>query len=63
MGARCRYCTIPIRSKSGIWGRGCAGCKGTLTRWLRSGKYTKAQLLGATYSWETEKWTVLEEAQ
>ena len=34
----------------------CAGCKGTLTRWLRSRKYTRDELLTMRYDHFTSKW-------
>ena len=47
---RCRYCGYPAaRNKQGQWGLACSGCKGSLTRRLRSGKY------GPTYANETKE--------
>ena len=60
----CRYCGHPpAKNKQGQWGRSCSGCKGSLTRMLRSGKYgqtyvkaTKERLRGMVYDWRTAKW-------
>ena len=47
---RCRYCGIPAaQNKQGQWGKACIGCKGSLTRRLRSGNY------GPTYAKETKE--------
>jgi len=61
---RCRYCgNPPANNKQGQWGRACSGCKGSLTRMLRSGKYgrtytkaTKERLLGMVKDHLTGKW-------
>lgn len=59
LDGRCKYCDVTgVRSKRGLWGFACIGCKGTLTRWHRSRKYTKDQLLAARYDWETHEWRV-----
>ena len=60
----CRYCgNPPANNKQGQWGRACSGCKGSLTRMLRSGKYgptyakaTKERLKAMTYDHMTAKW-------
>lgn len=53
----CKYCGITIQpNKQGIWGWACSSCKSTLTKRLRSGKYTKQQLLNAKYNWEKSEW-------
>jgi len=62
--SRCRYCgRPPAKNKQGRWGRACSGCKGGLTRMLRSGKYgqtyvkaTRERLMGMVYDWPTGKW-------
>jgi len=61
---RCRYCGNPAaNNKQGQWGQACSGCKGSLTRMLRSGKYgptyakaTKKRLMGMVYDHLTGKW-------
>ena len=61
---RCRYCgNPPANNKQGQWGRACSGCKGSLTRMLRSGKYgptyakaTKERLMGMVYDWVSGRW-------
>ena len=61
---RCRYCgNPPANNKLGQWGRACSGCKGSLTRMLRSGNYgrtyakaTKERLMGMVYDHRTAKW-------
>ena len=61
---QCRYCGNPAAyNKQGQWGRACSGCKGSLTRMLRSGKYgltyakaTRERLLGMVYDNLTGKW-------
>ena len=54
---RCRYCgNPPANNKQGQWGRACSGCKGSLTRMLRSGTATKERLLGMVYDHLTGKW-------
>ena len=61
---RCQYCgNPPANNKQGQWGRACSGCKGSLTRMLRSGKYgptyakaTKKRLLAMIYNHRTAKW-------
>jgi ribosomal protein L37AE/L43A len=63
---RCPYCgSYAAPNKQGIWAPACSGCKGSLTKMLRSGKYgptynkaTKARLLKARYSFRTRRWTV-----
>jgi hypothetical protein len=60
----CRYCGgPPANNKQGRWGRACSGCKGSLTRMLRSGKYgptyakaTGDRLLRMVYDHYTGKW-------
>ena len=60
----CRYCGIPAAyNKQGQWGRACSGCKGSLTKMLRSGKYgptyekaTKERLLDMVYDHLAGKW-------
>ena len=62
----CIYCgTIAAYNKQGQWGVACSGCKGSLTRMLRSGRYgdtykraTKERLKAARYNWDTGKWIV-----
>ena len=64
LNLRCPYCDRPAaHNKQGQWGRACSGCKGSLTRMLRSGKYgptyaqaTKEKLKAMRYDWLTEKW-------
>mgnify|MGYP005829355023 CR=1 len=47
---RCQYCGLPAAyNKQGQWGRACSGCKGSLTKMLRSGKY------GPTYAKDTKE--------
>ena len=68
---RCTYCDLPldVRNKQGQWGIfTCSGCKGSLTRMLRSGKYgptysknTKERLLQARYI--SGKWVVPKETE
>jgi len=61
---RCRYCDRPAAfNKQGQWGQACSGCKGSLTRMLRSGRYgptyakaTKERLRAMRYDWGTRKW-------
>lgn len=63
---RCPYCGRPAaQNKQGKWGRACSGCKGSLTRMLRSGKYgpayakeTRGRLKRAHYNWEAAKWEI-----
>ena len=60
----CTYCGVPAaQNKQGQWGVACSGCKGSLTRRLRSGKYgptydkaTKERLMRTRYDWTTGKW-------
>jgi hypothetical protein len=60
----CRYCGNPAaNNKQSQWGRACSGCKGSLTRMLRSGKYgpthakaTKERLKGMVYDNLYGKW-------
>jgi len=60
---RCRYCGLPVRNKQGRWGFACSGCKGSLTRMLRSGKYgptyakaTRERLWRMRYDPVSSKW-------
>ena len=66
---RCRFCGVyAARNKQGQWGNEsghgvCSGCKGSLTRRLRSGKHgpadakqTKERLRRTRYDWRTKKW-------
>ena len=54
---RCRYCGVSASyKKQGQWGLACSGCKGSLTRMLRSGKATKERLMRTRYDWTTGKW-------
>jgi hypothetical protein len=61
---RCVYCgNPPGNNKMGRWGRACSGCKGSLTRMLRSGKYgptyaraTADRLRRMVYDHLTGKW-------
>ena len=63
---RCCYCERPAAyNKQGQWGHACSGCKASLTKMLRSGKYgptydkaTKARLCQARYDWDSHKWVV-----
>ena len=59
----CRYCGLPVRNKQGKWGLACAGCKGSLTRMLRSGKHgptyakaTRERLWRMRYDPVSSKW-------
>jgi hypothetical protein len=60
----CRCCGRPAaQNKQGRWGVACSGCKGSLTRMLRSGKYgatyakgTRERLMGMRYDWGTGRW-------
>ena len=64
LSERCRYCGVyAARNKQGIWGMACSGCKGSLTRRLRSGNYgptyakaTKERLMATRYDHLTNKW-------
>ena len=66
MYGSCVYCGVPAaRNKQGAWGKACSGCKGSLTRMLRSGKYgptydfeTRKKLRQARYDWEQRKWVL-----
>ena len=59
----CRYCSRPAaQNKQGRWGVACSGCKGSLTRMLRSGTATKERLLGMVYDHLTAKWVDPEES-
>ena len=53
---RCKYCDAPVGSfnKAGKWFGACTGCKISLTKMLRSGKYTKDKLLNMR--WKMGKW-------
>ena len=71
---RCQYCGSPpfvvgdgafppAGNKQGEWGRACSGCKGALTRMLRSGKFgptyakaTKDRLMAMVYDRRSGKW-------
>jgi hypothetical protein len=61
---RCQYCGVEAaRNKQGQWGQACSGCKGSLTRRLRSGNYgptyakaTKERLMATRYDRRTDKW-------
>ena len=61
---RCRYCGVSASyKKQGQWGLACSGCKGSLTRRLRGGKYgppddkaTIEGLIRTRYDWRTGKW-------
>ena len=66
MVGTCDYCGIPAaHNKQGVWGPACSGCKGSLTRMLRSGRYgspyagnTKRRLRTARYDWISNQWIV-----
>ena len=61
----CRYCGYYSEGNTqGRWGVACSGCKGSLTKRLRSGKYgprnakaTKERLMATRYEYTTRKWT------
>jgi hypothetical protein len=54
---RCRYCgNPPANNKQGQWGQACSGCKGSLTRMLRSGTATKERLMGMVYDHLSGQW-------
>ena len=63
---KCQYCGVPAeQNKQGNWAPACRGCKASLTKMLRSGKYgdtynkqTKMRLLAARYDWNSHKWIV-----
>ena len=63
---KCQFCGLPAEhNKQGNWSPACRGCKGSLTRMLRSGKYgdtynrqTKRRLMMARYNWDNRKWIV-----
>ena len=61
---KCVYCGLPAAfNKQGRWGSACSGCKGALTRMLRSGHYgltytksTKELLKRVRWDWRNKKW-------
>jgi len=63
---RCQFCGLPAEhNKQGIWAPACRGCKISLTKMLRSGKYgetynptTKQRLLKSHYNWQSRKWDI-----
>ena len=63
LNGTCTYCEMPGQhSKGGPWGYACVGCKGTLTKWFRSGKYDKVTLKSARYD-AIKGWVIGEDGQ
>lgn len=68
MVGKCQYCHITTNiNKQGVWGDACSGCKTSLTKMLRDGRFgstydskTKRRLLQAQFDWTTRKWVVPE---